>query len=122
MHVLLGLIAVVSTMAVQSSAQAADDRTQRCLQVMGPAAAGSVPLSENFVTVKCDAGVESTFRHDSTIDFSRTTRPLSVGEIVPVYPEFDQDIVRPGEALNVVVASGSILVERRVEAVQSARP
>jgi flagella basal body P-ring formation protein FlgA len=64
----------------------------------------------------------AAFRHDVHKDYSVVCRPIAAGEIVPVFPEFGADIVRPGQELHIVIASGSVRIDRRVEAMQAARP
>jgi hypothetical protein len=95
----------------------------RCLKVLKPLAADSVPASVDFAPTDCTSDkVGEAFRYDPIGKATRLARPVAAGDVVSVYPEFGVDMVMPGERLRLVVASGQARIEREVEALQSARP
>jgi hypothetical protein len=94
----------------------------QCLKALAPMDADSAPDSGKFEPVDCDGKTKAAFRYDQAGGFTRAFRAIAAGEIIPSYPEFSADMVRPGQRLQLVVVSGVARVERQVVAMQSARP
>lgn len=110
----IGAALVVATLAAAPQAH--------CLKALAPLAADSVPVSGNFEPADCAAGKAApAFRYDQAIRSTRLARAIAPGEIVPVYPEFGIDMVRPGQMLQLVVTSGAARIVREVQAMQPAR-
>lgn len=94
-----------------------------CLRVLAPIASGSVPQSKDFEPAQCRAYMgNDAFRYGRAAGVSHAARDLAQGEIVPAYPEFKIDMVRPGETLTLVTAAGPVRIERQVTAMQAALP
>lgn len=94
-----------------------------CLKAQSALAADSVPLAANFVMVECPRREPApAFRHDSALGSSRLSRAIAPNEIVPLFPEFGQKLVQPGQVLRIVIFAGAVRIEREVEALQAARP
>jgi hypothetical protein len=101
------------------------DRPQgHCLKALTALPAGAIPVSGNFQRVDCPSpkGVAAAFRYDRVQGSSQLSRSIAEGEVVPVFPEFEMSLVHPGQALTMVVLVGANRIERRVEALQAARP
>jgi hypothetical protein len=96
--------------------------TAGCLKALAPLDADSVPDSDKFEQADCTGKTEAAFRYDQVGGFTRAVRAISAGQIVPAYPEFSFDMVRPGQTLHLVVVTGATRVQRQVVAMQSARP
>ncbi len=64
----------------------------------------------------------SAYRYDAAYESTVTMRALAPGEIVRAFPEFGARMVRPGDRLVLVGASGGVRIERDVVAIQAARP
>lgn len=94
-----------------------------CLRVLLPQSAGAIPDSGAFEPASCAAAhSEETFHYDSTDRVTRLSRTVAAGEIVNSFPEFQIGIVRPGDKLTLISRVGSVDIERKVQALQPARP
>jgi flagella basal body P-ring formation protein FlgA len=119
----LGSILACAASAAEVPPVTANAKTPgECLRVRVPIAANVFPDAASFESVACAATqVVPAFDHDATAQITRTARILLPGEIVPLYPEFGADIIRPGETLQLVARSGAVRIVRQVQALQSAR-
>lgn len=109
----------VATRAIQPSR----DADASCLRAKVALVKDSVPDSANFEPAPCDAkNIARVWRHDRSSDSTRVAQDISAGEIVPSFPEFGGEVVRPGQMLQLVVTVGNVRVAREVEAMQTARP
>lgn len=101
----------------------AQDASGHCLKASEAIAADEIPISANFFRVDCPKPAPAAaFRYDRAQGTSRISHAIAEGEIVPMFPEFDTKRVLPGQALILVVLVGANRIERRVEALQAARP
>jgi flagella basal body P-ring formation protein FlgA len=97
--------------------------TAMCLKVLAPVAAHQVPPPEAFSPAPCTQPAPApAYRYDEMHGFTVTTRMLAPGETVAAFPEFGARMVRPGDKLVLVGASGGVRIEREVVAMQAARP
>lgn len=123
------LALVAAALAGLMSRAAAADRTAlgaprvACLRALAPLSPDSIADSSRFERARCPAGkIASAFRYDRAHGDTRLARAVCAGQIVPVFPEFGTDTVRPGQMIDLVVALGPVRIERQVEALQAARP
>jgi hypothetical protein len=94
-----------------------------CLKVLAPVAAHAAPRPEAFAPVACpQPAPASVYRYDAVYASTMTARALVPGEIVRAFPEFKTRMVRPGDKLVLIGASGGVRIERDVVAIQAARP
>jgi len=118
----MGLAVAVASVAVAISAPQAHGIEAHCLEARAPLAAGAIPASANFMPVACPAGgMASAFRYDRTHGCTHAARTIAAGEIVPAYPEFERNMIEPGQSLRLVVSDGPVRIERTVEAMQAAK-
>lgn len=118
----MNLALVLFAGIIAGSGQRAVAEPPRCLQVLSPLPAGAIAASTNFVPAPCPrGGLLATFHHDSAQSVSRLSHAVARDEIVPRFPEFGVSMVQPGQMLSMVVMSGAVRIERRVEAMQGAR-
>jgi hypothetical protein len=95
---------------------------EQCLRAEKALAAGSIAQTTAFVPVACSGeGPARAFDYDRGGHVTRLARALDKDEIVGRFPEFGEAVIEPGEALTLVIAAGSVRVERQVEALQEAR-
>ena len=105
------------------SAESSQGLPEHCLKALSALAAGSVPIVANFAAVECpNKAPMPTFHYDKAAGASRLSRSVAQDEVVPLFPEFGQKLVQPGQMLRIVVFSGAVRVEREVETLQTARP
>lgn len=118
------MIADIILLAGLNLAPAASVQTPQghCLKALLALAADSVPMAADFVAADCPGKPAAAFRYDSAARSSRLLRPVAQNEIVPWFPEFGQKMVQPGQVLNIVIHAGAARIERKVEALQTARP
>ena len=92
-----------------------------CVRLVAPIAAGSIANTGDFAPTSC-GGAESpaAWEYDVSAHAARATRNLEAGQIVASAPRFAIPDVRPGEKLYAQARVGPVVVEREVEAVQSA--
>jgi hypothetical protein len=101
----------------------AQDASGHCLKALAAAAVDDAALSGDFSRVECPRPAPAAaFRYDRAQGASRVSRTIAKGEVVPMFPEFGGEEVRPGQQLFLVVLIGANRIERRVEALQAARP
>ena len=114
---------LVAAIGALASAHGGDLAQQpRCLKVLVPLAADTVPVSGDFESADCGGGrIAAAFRYDRANGTTRLSRAVAPGQIVPVYPEFGIGMVQPGQMLQLIVKSGPARIERQVEAMQPAR-
>lgn len=94
-----------------------------CLRAQSYQAAGSIPVSINFMPSECPQKRPApAFRYDPATRSSRLSRPVADNEVVSSFPEFGQKLVQPGQAIALLIVLGDTRIERRVEALQTARP
>lgn len=94
-----------------------------CLRAQSYQAADSIPVSLNFVPSECpQARPAPAFRYDPATRSSRLSRAIADNEVVSSFPEFGQELVQPGQAIAILIVLGKTRIERRVEALQTARP
>lgn len=124
MGIVVALAAAVSSLvAIPEPGVASATPQVGCLKALAALAPGAVPDSSSFEPVACpDGTIAPAFRYDRARGFPRLARAVAEAEIVPVYPHFGADMVRPGQTLQLVIASGAVRIERQVEAMQAARP
>ncbi len=105
-----------------SSANHERDSVQ-CLRAVVAVQVDSVPRSDEFVPTGCERGQGgAVYRYDRSSGITRLARAIAAGETVPRFPEFGIDMVRPGQILYLLVVSGPVTIERKVQALQAARP
>jgi hypothetical protein len=109
--------------ALHGAALAANLHPAQCLAALKPLPAHAIPADAAFRQVDCPAsGVGRAFAYDAVASVSRVSHAIAAGDIVARYPEFGARMVLPGDTLSLVVVSGSTRIERKVEALQAARP
>ena len=96
---------------------------EQCLRALSALVAGSVPQTANFTPIKCPPlRPAAAFRYDRMQGSSRLSRSIAQDETVPLFPEFDLNVARPGQKLRMIILMGAVRIERQVEALQTARP
>ena len=94
-----------------------------CLKALEAVSADDTPVFADFSRVECPRPAPAAaFRYDRAQGASRVSRAIVKGEVVPMFPEFGEEGVRPGQQLLLIVLAGANRIERRVEALQAARP
>jgi flagella basal body P-ring formation protein FlgA len=95
-----------------------------CLKALAALPEGSIPVSEKFRRVDCPSSEApaAAFRYDRVQGSSHLSRSILEGEVVPIFPEFEMRLVQPGQTLLMVISTGAARIERKVEALQTARP
>jgi hypothetical protein len=119
----MGAFAAIAISAGVLAGSFANPVPAQCLRALSPLSESSIPLSSAFDLVVCPAGKAARpFHYDTAQRVTRLTRPISVGDIVAMFPEFGTKMVRPGDVLELLGASGAVRIERDVEALQGASP
>ena len=94
-----------------------------CFQVQAPVEAGAIVDIASFRRVTCgDAHPRKAFRYDQAQRSVRASRMLGVGETVTALPDQLLANVIPGMPIYLTARVGPVTIERRLEALQSARP
>jgi hypothetical protein len=105
------------------SGAGASSAAPHCLRALASLSRGSIPRSGAFALADCgNTAPQRAFHYDRSLGATRLTRDLSAGDIVAPFPEFGEDMVLPGQPLELVVAIGDVRVARQVVALQEARP
>jgi len=96
--------------------------SRTCLRTRHTLDVGVIVLPNDFDKIDCPAGYHfvRTFRRGADGGV-RTVRAIAADDITPRFAGFDQDIIWPGQMMQMVSTAGSISVTRKVEALQSAR-
>jgi len=110
------LLAAVLTVAMQP-AQAAD-----CLRAEYAIPAGAIAKTDAFAPAACGTKSANPFRYDAERGVTVTAQALAPGEIVARYPEFGIAELAPGDTMELEARAGGVLVARKVEVMQRARP
>ena len=97
-------------------------REDACLKVVGPAAADTVVGFREVADAPCTESVVDGLWFDRTQGVMRARRDLKPGEILHAPPASALATVAPGDPMVLEVSVGPVKVQRRVEAVQAARP
>ncbi|MBV9694999.1 MAG: hypothetical protein JO261_14975 [Alphaproteobacteria bacterium] len=98
-------------------------RAQDCLRVQVPIAAGAIAKTDAFADAACGkVGIPNPFHYESRLGASIAERPLMPGDVVPRYPDFGVEELSPGDTVDLEARAGNILIARKVEVLQRARP
>jgi hypothetical protein len=93
-----------------------------CVSVREPLPAGGTPTSRSFTPVPCTAAAADAFWFDARRGVVRTRQALRPGDVLRAPPKSDLAGVAAGDPLVVEARVGPVKVQRRVFALQSARP
>jgi flagella basal body P-ring formation protein FlgA len=117
---MLSIPILLMGLALMPGAQASSGT---CLRALEAQPADAIPASEKFERNDCPGKrPPSAFRYDAAQGISHLSRAVAKDEIVPAYPEFGEKLVRPGQILSMIVLAGNSRIQRRVQALQAARP
>jgi hypothetical protein len=93
-----------------------------CLRALMQVPEESVPDPKSFAPAPCtNRSTAPAFWYDRAAGTARLARGIDPGEVVPRFPGFGANAIRPGEKLKLVVTIGRVRIERDVEALQEAR-
>src|SRR5215469_8315632 len=100
MRICSSVLAACFLLALSASIAGAAEKGQKCLRALVSLSADTVPDSMQFVPADCaKIMARGAFRYDRARHATRLARDLSAGEVVPVYLEYRQNLVLPGQPL-----------------------
>jgi len=97
-------------------------RAGDCLRVRHAIPAGAIAKTDAFVPAVCADKSANPFRYDAQRGVSVTAQALAPGDVVPRYPDYGAQALSPGDTMELEARAGGILVARKVDVLQRARP
>lgn len=93
-----------------------------CMEVIRPIAAGVALTADDVAPAVCPgSSVDRRVRYDRSMRLARSTRDLLPGDIIGRVPDFALARIRTGEIVRLRSQVGTVIVERKVMALQPGR-